>query len=45
VFVNFGVNAGWLGNTCYENNLMYQFIIGVGFQVARPAGGCRSHTT
>lgn len=36
VFVNFGYNVGWLGNTYYENNLMHQFVIGLGFQFDRP---------
>jgi hypothetical protein len=35
-FVNFGYSVGWLGNTYYENNLMHQFIIGVGLQFDRP---------
>jgi hypothetical protein len=36
MFVNFGYNVGWLGNTYYEDNLMHQFIIGLGFQFDRP---------
>jgi hypothetical protein len=36
MFVNFGYNVGWLGNTYYEDNLMHQFIIGIGFQFDRP---------